>query len=69
MSILIMGYFLTMVFGFQMGARMEVRMMYVSETLFPVSTLGQEALTAYKDQVRLYTDGAMKGTIAFLLSL
>ncbi|MBU1055720.1 MAG: hypothetical protein KKC46_18120 [Proteobacteria bacterium] len=61
MSILVIGYFLTMVFGFGMGARMEARMHSVSEYLFPASNLAQESLTAFKDQVRLYNDGIMLG--------
>ncbi|MBU4011668.1 MAG: hypothetical protein KJ882_12980, partial [Proteobacteria bacterium] len=61
MSILVIGYFLTMVFGFGMGVRMETRMLSVSDYLFPASNLGQEALTAFKDQVRLYNDGIMLG--------
>ncbi|MFH2044543.1 MAG: methyl-accepting chemotaxis protein [Pseudomonadota bacterium] len=61
MSILVIGYFLTMVFGFGMGARMESRMLSVSDYLFPASNLAQEALTAFKDQVRLYNDGIMLG--------
>ncbi|MGB5157933.1 methyl-accepting chemotaxis protein [Desulfobacterium sp. N47] len=61
MSILVIGYFLTMVFGFGMGIRMESRMLSVSNYLFPASNLAQEALTAFKDQVRLYNDGIMLG--------
>ena len=61
MSILVIGYFLTMVVGFQLGAKIETRMMSVSDTLFPAATLGQNALTAFKDQTRLYKDGVLFG--------
>ncbi len=61
MSVLVIGYFFTMVFGFGMGARMESRMLSVSNYLFPASNLGQEALTTFKDQVRLYNNGIMLG--------
>ena len=61
LSILILGYFISMVFGFVNGQRAESRLYDVSESLFPATQQSQAALTAFTEQIRLYNDAVVMG--------
>lgn len=61
LSILILGYLFSMIFGFLLGKQTESRLTSVSECAFPASQLTQASLTAFKEQVKLYNDAIMVG--------
>jgi len=50
-SILIFGYFLSMVFGFVRGNENQKQLHYASEYLFPSAIQSQLALSAFKEQI------------------
>ncbi|MBT8342648.1 MAG: response regulator [Desulfatitalea sp.] len=64
MSVLIIGYFFSMVLGFYLGFRMEQRLAGVSDQIFPLSQKSEFALTTFKEMARLYTDAVMIGDVA-----
>ncbi len=65
-SILILGYFFSMGFGFFKGRQAESRLYAVSEYLFPSAQDSQAALTAYKEQIKLYNDAILLGDTALV---
>src|SRR4030042_2126537 len=68
LGILILGYFISMVFGFVSGQQTEIRLYNVSESLFPATKHSQAALTAFSEQIRLYNDAVVLGDPALLES-
>ncbi len=68
LGLLLVGYFISLAFGFVTGRQNEARLIAVSEYLFPASNSSRQALTAFKDQVRLYNDGVMMGDEAIIES-
>ena len=66
LSILILGYFISMVFGFINGQRVESRLYDVSESLFPATQHSQTALTAFTEQIMLYNDAVVMGDTELL---
>ncbi len=60
-SILILGYFISMFFGYVKGQETEESLFYVSEALFPASQKSQAALTAFERQIKLYEDAVLLG--------
>ncbi len=64
--ILIIGYFCSMVFGFYLGSQSELKLEIVAEYLFPATMYSQEALVAYKEQIKLYNDAVMIGEAEIL---
>ena len=60
-SILIIGYFISMAFGMVTGARSQKQLIMVSEYLFPASQDSKTALTAFNDQIKLYNDAVLLG--------
>lgn len=59
--ILILGYFISMFFGYLKGQQTEESLYYVSEALFPASQKSQAALTAFEKQIKLYNDAVLLG--------
>jgi len=68
LSILILGYFLSMVFGFITGKNAESSLFYVSECIFPASKHSQQALTAFDEQIKLYKDAVVLGEAEAVVS-
>ena len=60
-SILIIGYFVSMAYGTITGARSQKQLVTVSEYLFPASQDSKTALTAFNDQIELYNDAVLLG--------
>ncbi len=60
-SILILGYSISMVTGYFIGKKTESGINNISQSLFPSSNHIQEALTAFKDVMSLYNDAIMFG--------
>ncbi len=65
-SIALMGYFASMAFGFFIAKQTESRLMTVSEYLFPASRFSQAAVTAFGNQIKLYTDAIVTGDDSLL---
>lgn len=61
LSILIVGYLFSMVFGFYLGHQIESRLLQVSEQQFPVAQKSHAAQNGFKEQVRLYYDAVTTG--------
>ncbi len=61
LSVLILGYFISMMFGFVNGIRTESRLSGASEYIFPASKHSQTALTAFNEQIKLYQDAVGLG--------
>ncbi|BBO69695.1 hypothetical protein DSCA_36250 [Desulfosarcina alkanivorans] len=61
LSLLVLGYFGTMIFGFIDDKASEKQLNIISEYIFPSSKLSQEALAAFNEQVKLYKDAVMIG--------
>jgi len=60
-TILLLGYFISMFFGYVKGQETEESLFYVSEALFPASQKSQAALTAFERQIKLYEDAVLLG--------
>lgn len=59
--ILIIGYFISMIFGFSRGVQTESLLLDVSNSLFPASQQSQAALTAFKEQIKFYENAVIIG--------
>ncbi len=59
LSIMIFGYFISMIFGFVYGKRTESRLYDVSEYLFPAVRQSQLALTSFNEGMKLYEDAVI----------
>ncbi len=66
LSILIIGYFASMVFGYLNGKNTEGRLYTVSESVFPATRLSQTAQTAFDEQIKLYNDTVLMGDTTLL---
>ncbi len=65
-SILCIGYFITVAYGFIIGHMTENRINRVSRCLLPASGKSQEAMTAFEKQFKLYKDFIMVGENKYL---
>lgn len=63
LSILIIGYFASMLFGYNNGKKTEIRLFSVSESVFPASRYSQSALNFFIEQVKLFNDAVLIGDI------
>ena len=61
LSLLVLGYFGTMIFGFIDDKVSEEQLNKISGYIFPSSQLSQEALAAFNEQTKLYKDAVMIG--------
>lgn len=59
LSILITGYFISMVYGYITGCRTEERAFYVSDGLYPASFYSQGAMVAFDNQIKFYKDAVI----------
>ncbi len=66
LSILILGYFVSMVLGYVNGKNTEASLVHVSEYVFPATKLSQAAVTAFEEQIKLYKDAVMVGDTALV---
>jgi two-component system, sensor histidine kinase and response regulator len=66
LSILILGYLFSMVQFFYLGRQAESRIEYVSGTLFPASQKCYSALSAFKEQIKLYEDALRLNNVSLL---
>ena len=66
LSILIVGYFASMLFGYSNGQKTEYRLFSVSEAVFPASRFSQSALSYFDEQVKLYNDAVLMGDAGML---
>jgi len=63
LSILVLGYLATTVFGFVLSGKTSRSLADVAEDLFPAAVESQIALTAFKEEIALYSDGVMLGDV------
>ncbi len=68
LSILVIGYFISMLFGFILGQQAELRLHIVSESLFTAAKQSQLAQMAFKEQIKNFNDGVLLGELAFIES-
>ncbi|MGE0086324.1 MAG: methyl-accepting chemotaxis protein [Desulfococcaceae bacterium] len=61
LSILIIGYFASMIFGFVQGRQTELRLHGVSDYMFPAAVQSQLALSAFNDQITGYEQSVILG--------
>ncbi len=61
LSILILGYLASMIFGYIRGLETETRLHHVSESVFPAAMQSKVALTTFNEQVKLYNDAVIFG--------
>jgi methyl-accepting chemotaxis protein len=66
LSLLIMGYFASMAFGFVLGQRTESRLHEVEGSLFPAAIHSQQALSAFNNQITRYAEAVMAGDLELL---
>lgn len=66
LSIFIVGYFGSMVFGFVFGQKAEIRLSVVSGHIFPAAIKSSEALSAFNEQIKLYSDAVLFGESEYL---
>lgn len=61
LSILVIAYFGTMLFGFFIGNASENRLQNVSENIFPAAMESQIALSAFDEKIRFFADAVILG--------
>ena len=59
LSMMICGYFISMVFSFVYGQRTEARLSGVSEYLFPAGRQSELALASYEHSMKMYEDAVI----------
>jgi len=67
-SILIIGYMFSMVFGFVRGKQSETRLFNVSESWFPATQYSQSVVTGFNEQIKLCADAVMLGEADYIES-
>lgn len=68
LSILICGYFVSMIIGFVLGRNAEMRLQTVSNSLFPAAKQSQLAKFAFNEQIENFNDGILLGEESFIES-
>ncbi len=63
LSILIIGYFASMLFGYSNGKLTENRLFSVSESVFPATRYSQSALNSFGEQTKLFNDAVLIGDV------
>lgn len=66
LSILVIGYLVSMVFGFVLGQYTELRLHDVEESMFPAAIQSQQALSAFNNQITRYGEAVMAGDVELL---
>jgi len=59
--ILMIGYFISMAYGFIKGIQTENKLSEISTDLFPINILSQKALSLFNEQIKLYEDAVLTG--------
>ena len=67
-SILILGYFFSMVVGFVLGQQTETSLDDLSKRIFPAARQSQTALAAFDEQLKFYEDAVMAGEVFLIES-
>jgi len=67
-SILMIGYFFSMLYGFIRGAHTELRLNSISTELFPMTMLSQNALSSFNEQINLFNTAIMTGEKQFIVN-
>jgi len=62
-SILITGYFITMIYGFFQGIDNEASLNDVYEKMFPATQISQQAKDLFDDQIKLYNNAVLIGDV------
>jgi methyl-accepting chemotaxis protein len=60
-SVLIMGYVISMILIQTTGGKIKTRLNVVTETLFPAAAMSQNAVATFEKQTKLYQDAVMMG--------
>lgn len=63
LSLMLLGYFVSMIFGFFSGQQTESRLCRVSEYLFPAVRESQAALSAFNQGMKTYEDAVVYGDL------
>ena len=63
LSILIIGYFINMAYGFLQGIKNESSLTNVCNRTFPASQISQSVYTDFNEQIKRYKDAVMLGEI------
>lgn len=63
LSLMLVGYTVTMVFGFLRGDETRERLSTLAQEGFPAAIESQAALTAFKEQIALYSDAVTLGEV------
>jgi methyl-accepting chemotaxis protein len=66
LSILVIGYLVSMVFGFVLGQYTELRLHDVEESMFPAAIQSQRAVSAFNNQITRYGEAVMAGDVELL---
>ncbi len=66
LSILLIGYSASMIFGIVLGQHTETRLSTVETSLFPAAMQSQKALSAFNNQITRYSEAVMAGDSALL---
>ena len=66
LGILMLGYLLSISFGFWTGKNTESRLTSVDAYLFPASHKSQTALTAFDNQLKMYQDAYLTGELGLI---
>jgi len=59
--ILMVGYFVSMLFGYIFGIKTGNRLNDISNDLFPITVESQKALSIFNEQIKLYKDAILTG--------
>lgn len=63
LSILIIGYLASMLFGFSNGKLTENRLVSISESVFPATRYSQSALNSFGEQIKLFNEAVLIGDV------
>ena len=65
-SVLIVGYVISMILIQSTGGKIKTGLNVVSETLFPAATISQKAVATFETQTKLYQDAIMMGEVGLV---
>ena len=65
-SVLIIGYVISMILIQTTGGKIKTRLNLVSENLFPAATISQNTLSTFEKQTKLYQDAVMMGEVSLV---
>ena len=65
-SVLIIGYVVSMILVQTTGGKIKTRLNRVSDSLFPAAAISQNAVANFEKQTKLYQDAVMMGEAALV---